>query len=155
MFKPYVLIIKFQSCTYVPSNSFKWYFSSMEICLSGSRVLDFFVESFLPKRGIFVKLVFVQFSFWRSCWYFDLFIFIFQINIRIFCCKCFGTGEWLRLWRTWWWFGDVGVFTLVGGGGGGCFWWRFVGFEEFLLLFILFDCFCVFGWISMKVQRAH
>lgn len=47
--------------TYVPSNSLRWYFSSIENCLSGSRRsrLDFFVESFFPNSGIleFFKLL--------------------------------------------------------------------------------------------------
>lgn len=48
--------------TYVPSNSLRWYFSSIENCLSGSRRsrFDFFVESFFPNSGIleFFKLLF-------------------------------------------------------------------------------------------------
>lgn len=39
------------SCTYVPSNSFKLYLSSIHGCLSES-LLDFFAGSFLPNRGI-------------------------------------------------------------------------------------------------------
>lgn len=51
----------FMMTTYVPSNSLRWYFSSIENCLSGSRRsrLDFFVESFFPNSGIleFFKLL--------------------------------------------------------------------------------------------------
>ena len=48
---------KHTSCTYVPSNSFKLYLSSIHGCLSES-LLDFFAGSFLPNRGIFFLMWF-------------------------------------------------------------------------------------------------
>lgn len=61
-----------QKTTYVPSNSFRWYFSS--ICLSGSRASFFdFFESFLPKSGILCGLRLYRYKYYKYFFGFLLF----------------------------------------------------------------------------------
>lgn len=70
--------------TYVPSNSFRLYFSSMENCLSGSREsrFAFFVESFFPNSGMASRL----------CKSFGVYSLFCSLLFQLRCIKLSGPG---------------------------------------------------------------